>query len=171
MLLPLLFFVLIFATVVTLLRAPSQVFRSEDHPLADRMLELRGGADRTKGSHRRLRQAGYRSEKALAIYLTRIMARSSANPCPSAIANEFDRVTMQVRAGQERSKASAAMVRRTGGDDIKSLSAMILQSWRFGTSLSQAGIKMLFPLLLVFFVVTRVPAVLKTMQDMQLLGW
>lgn len=113
------------------------------------------------------------------------------------LAAEFYTVTMQVRAGQERAKAFQSMVRRTGIEDIKSLSAMIIQSERFGTSLSQAlaayakdlrdkrklrseeavakaGIKMLFPIILfilpVLFVITLVPAVIKTMQDMQTLG-
>lgn len=113
------------------------------------------------------------------------------------LANEFYTVTMQVRAGQERAKAFQAMVRRTGLEDIKSLSAMIIQSERFGTSLStalnayaedlrtrrrlraeeavgKAGIKMLFPIVLfilpVLFVITLVPAIIHTMHDMQLLG-
>jgi tight adherence protein C len=113
------------------------------------------------------------------------------------LANEFYIVTMQVRAGQERAKAFQQMVRRTGVEDVRSLSAMIVQSERFGTSLSQAlavyaaemrkkrqlraeeavakaGTKMLFPIVLfilpVLFVITLVPAVIKTMQDMQLLG-
>ncbi len=113
------------------------------------------------------------------------------------LASEFSTVTMQVRAGQERAKAFKGMERRTGLEDIKSLSAMIIQSERFGTPLStalnafakdlrdkrklraeeavgKAGIKMLFPIVLfilpVLFVITLVPAVIKTMHDMQLLG-
>jgi tight adherence protein C len=54
------------------------------------------------------------------------------------LASEFSTVVMQVKAGQERGKAFNALVRRTGIEDIKSLSAMIVQSERFGTSLSQA---------------------------------
>jgi len=54
------------------------------------------------------------------------------------LANEFYTVVMQVRAGQERGKAFSQLVRRTGIEDIKALSAMIIQSERFGTSLSQA---------------------------------
>lgn len=113
------------------------------------------------------------------------------------LANEFYTVVMQVRAGQERSKAFGAMVRRTGIDDIKALSAMIIQSERFGTSLSQAltvyadalrnrrrlraeesvakaGIKMLFPIVIfilpVLFVITLVPGMLSVMHDLQSLG-
>jgi tight adherence protein C len=305
MLAALLFFVLAFGTIVTLVWTGSRILRNEEDPLADRMLELRGGGamaglrmrragrgftarfmhavttipgggEWVKGSQRRLRQAGYRSERALAVYLMiasgvligclgGMLFLQRNNPFSSMfggmiaagiigfvgpqfvlgklasryrrrlqealpdtidllaivlgtglaldqamtrvsdemqhiypeLANEFYTVTMQVRAGQERSKAFSAMVRRTGVDDIKSLSAMIVQSERFGTSLSQAlnayaadlrirrrlraeaavaraGIKMLFPIVLfilpVLFVVTLVPAVIKTMQDMQLLG-
>ena len=54
------------------------------------------------------------------------------------LASEFSTVVMQVKAGQERAKAFQQLVRRTGIEDIKSLSAMIIQSERFGTSLSQA---------------------------------
>jgi tight adherence protein C len=114
-----------------------------------------------------------------------------------ALANEFYTVVMQVRAGQERTKAFAAMVRRTGIEDIKALSAMIIQSERFGTSLAQAlkvyadalrtrrrlraeaavgkaGIKMLFPIVLfilpVLFVITLVPGMINVLHDMQTLG-
>jgi len=114
-----------------------------------------------------------------------------------ALANEFYTVVMQVRAGQERAKAFSAMVRRTGIDDIKALSAMIIQSERFGTSLSQAlkvyadalrtrrrlraeaavgkaGIKMLFPIVVfilpVLFVITLVPGMLSVLQNLDLLG-
>ncbi len=114
-----------------------------------------------------------------------------------ALANEFYTVVMQVRAGQERAKAFSSMVRRTGIDDIKALSAMIIQSERFGTSLSQAlkvyadalrtrrrlraeeavgkaGIKMLFPIVLfilpVLFVITLVPGMINVLHDMKSLG-
>jgi tight adherence protein C len=103
------------------------------------------------------------------------------------LAAEFGTVVMQVKAGQERAKAFNQLVRRTGIEDIKSLAAMIIQSERFGTSLSQAlkvyadslrnrrrlraeaaiakaGIKMLFPIILfilpVLFAITLGPAVI-----------
>ncbi len=109
------------------------------------------------------------------------------------LANEFYTVVMQVRAGQERGKAFTALVRRTGIEDIKALSAMIIQSERFGTSLSQAlkvyadalrtrrrlraeaaigkaGIKMLFPIVIfilpVLFVITLVPGMLSVLHDL-----
>jgi tight adherence protein C len=101
---------------------------------------------------------------------------------------------MQVKAGQDRSRAFQQLVRRTGIEDIKSLSAMIVQSERFGTSLSQAlkvyadalrtrrrlraetavakaGIKMLFPIVLfilpALFVITLVPGVLSVLRDLR----
>src|SRR5579871_3378483 len=113
------------------------------------------------------------------------------------LANEFYTVVMQVRAGQERSSAFQQLVRRTGLEDIKSLSAMIIQSERFGTSLSQAlkvyadalrtrrklraeaavgkaGIKMLFPIVIfilpVLFVITLVPGMLSVLHDLKILG-
>ena len=113
------------------------------------------------------------------------------------LANEFATVVMQVRAGQERGKSFNQFVRRTGIDDIKSLSAMIVQSEKFGTSLAQAlkvyadalrtrrrlraeaavgkaGIKMLFPIVVfilpVLFVITLVPGMLSVLKDLKLLG-
>src|SRR4029079_5941430 len=102
-----------------------------------------------------------------------------------------------VRAGEERGVAFNQFVRRTGIEDIKSLAAMIIQSEKFGTSLSQAlkvyaealrtrrglraeaavgkaGIKMLFPIVVfilpVLFVITLVPGVLSVLRDLKLLG-
>ena len=113
------------------------------------------------------------------------------------LAAEFYTVVMQVRAGQERASAFTQLVRRTGLEDIKSLSAMIIQSERFGTSLSQAlkvyadalrtrrklraeaavgkaGIKMLFPIVIfilpVLFVITLVPGMLSVLHDLKMLG-
>lgn len=113
------------------------------------------------------------------------------------LAGEFATVVMQVRAGQERGVAFNQFVRRTGIEDIKSLAAMIIQSEKFGTSLSvalkvyaeglrkrrtlkaeeavaKAGIKMLFPIVIfilpVLFVITLVPGLLSVMKDLKLLS-
>jgi len=113
------------------------------------------------------------------------------------LAAEFTTVVMQVRAGQERGKSFNQFVRRTGIEDIKSLSAMIVQSEKFGTSLGQAlkvyadalrtrrrlrveaevgkaGIKMLFPIVVfilpVLFVITLVPGMLSVFKNLQLLA-
>lgn len=110
------------------------------------------------------------------------------------LASEFYTVVMQVKAGQERTKAFNQLVRRTGIEDIKSLAAMIVQSERFGTSLShalkvyadalrmrrrlraeaaigKAGIKMLIPIVLFIlpplFIVTLVPGLLSAFRDLR----
>jgi tight adherence protein C len=110
------------------------------------------------------------------------------------LSSEFSTVVMQVRAGQERAKAFDQLVKRTRIEDIKSLSAMVIQSERFGTSLSQAlkvyadslrskrklraetaigkaGVKMLFPIVLfilpALFVITLVPGVLSALHDLR----
>jgi tight adherence protein C len=107
------------------------------------------------------------------------------------LAEELYLLTVQMQAGQERSAAFRQLVKRTGVEDVKSLAAMIVQSERFGTSLSQAlkvyseslrtrrrlraeasigraGIKMLFATVLlifpVFFVITLVPSILAAIQ-------
>ncbi len=113
------------------------------------------------------------------------------------LAAEFGTVVMQVRAGQERGVAFNQFVRRTGIEDIKSLAAMIIQSEKFGTSLSvalkvyadglrkrrtlkaeeavaKAGIKMLFPIVIfilpVLFVITLVPGLLSVLQNLKTLS-
>jgi tight adherence protein C len=107
---------------------------------------------------------------------------------------EFYTVVMQVKAGQDRSKAFQQLVKRTGIEDIKSLAAMIIQSERFGTSLSQAlkvyadalrmrrrlrgekavgeaGIKMVLATVLfvlpVIFVITLVPPMLTMLNNLR----
>lgn len=107
---------------------------------------------------------------------------------------EFYTVVMQVKAGQDRSKAFQQLVKRTGIEDIKSLAAMIIQSERFGTSLSQAlkvyadalrmrrrlrgekavgeaGIKMVLAtvvfILPVVFIITLVPAMLTMLNNLR----
>src|SRR5580692_10902649 len=94
-----LFFVLTFATVSALLWTGYQLLRSQEDPLGDRLSQLQnsvsavagerrsrggrgflnqyvraiaaipGGEDWIKGSEKRLRQAGYRGERALGIYM------------------------------------------------------------------------------------------------------
>ena len=107
------------------------------------------------------------------------------------LASEFATVVMQVKAGQERAKAFEQLTKRTGIEDLKSLAAMIIQSERFGTSLSQslkvyadslrnrrrlraetatakAGVKMIFPVVLfilpALLVVVFGPVLLSAMQ-------
>lgn len=304
MLLPALFFLLLFATVASLLWSGFYLFREQEDPLGDRLEELQaravasaaraprrkggggflnsflyfislvpGGEGWLRETERELAQAGIRNRRALAIYslglilwmlfliggaiylkrdadafsmlvsllpalilgwlippqvLHRMVARyrrklNEALPDTvdllaivlgtglaldqamlrvseemeyiyPELAAEFYTVVMQVKAGQERAKAFQQLVRRTGIEDLKSLSAMIVQSERFGTSLSQAlnvysdalrtrrrlraeaavgkaGIKMLFPIVLfilpVLFVITLVPGVLSVLNELR----
>ncbi len=163
------------------------------------------GAPRKSGIDKRLQEALPDTVDLLGIVLGTGLALDQAMVRVSeemqyiypALANEFYTVVMQVRAGQERSNAFQQLVRRTGLEDIKSLSAMIIQSERFGTSLSQAlkvyadalrtrrklraeaavgkaGIKMLFPIVIfilpVLFVITLVPGMLSVLHDLKTLG-
>lgn len=113
-------------------------------------------------------------------------------PIYPELAEELYLLTVQTQAGQERSVAFRQFVKRTGVEEVTALAAMIVQSERFGTSLSQAlkvyseslrtrrrlqaeasigkaGIKMLFATVLlifpVFFVVTLVPAILTSIYN------
>ena len=113
------------------------------------------------------------------------------------LANEFATVVMQVRAGQERTVAFQRLIKRTGIEDLKSLAAMIIQSERFGTSLSQAlnvyaqalrqrrrlraetavakaPVKMMFPMIIfilpVLFIISIVPALAIAFKDLRNMG-
>jgi tight adherence protein C len=303
MLIPALFFVLMFAALAALLWSGFELFREQEDPLADRLEELHahamatavraarrrgggflsnvlylislapGGEGWLHDTERELAQAGVRRRQALALYaifqiafflslvgamaflqrnneltakfggmvaalllgwllpqqvlhyLVRRYRRKLQDALPDTVdllgivlgtglaldqsmlrvseemeyiypelASEFSTVVMQVKAGQERAKAFQQLVRRTGIEDIKSLAAMIVQSERFGTSLSQAlkvyadslrtrrrlraetavakaGIKMLFPIVLfilpALFVITLVPGVLTVLHDLR----
>ena len=105
-----------------------------------------------------------------------------------ALAAEFRLLTTEVRAGKPRLEAFRNLSSRTGVEDIRTLVAMLVQTDRFGTSVSQAlrtnagvarnnrrqraeeraaklGVKMVFPLVFMlfpaFFVVTLGPAVIQ----------
>ena len=108
----------------------------------------------------------------------------------SVIADEMSLVNLEVNLGSPRADALRNMARRTGVDDISSLVAALVQSERFGTSVSQAlrtyaeamrtersqraeeaaeklMVKLLFPMLIfifpVLFIVILGPAVIKIM--------
>jgi tight adherence protein C len=105
-----------------------------------------------------------------------------------ALAQEFRLVVTETRAGKPRMEAFRNLASRTGTDDIRALVAMLVQTDRFGTSVSQAlrthadtsrtkrrqraeeraqkvGVKLVFPLVFMlfpaFFVVTLGPAVIQ----------
>jgi tight adherence protein C len=105
-----------------------------------------------------------------------------------ALAEEFRMIITETRAGKPRLEAFRNFAQRTGVDDVRALVAMLVQTDRFGTSVSQAlrthaetsrtkrrqraeeraakiGVKLVFPLVFclfpAMFVVTLGPAVIK----------
>ena len=105
-----------------------------------------------------------------------------------ALADEFKLLITETRAGKPRIEAFRNFASRTGVEDVRSLVAMLVQTDRFGTSISQAlrthaevsrtkrrqraeeaaakiGVKLVFPLVFLlfpaFFVVTLGPAIIK----------
>lgn len=116
-----------------------------------------------------------------------------------ALAEEFRMIITETRAGKPRLEAFRNFASRTGVEDVRALVAMLVQTDRFGTSVSQAlrthaetsrtkrrqraeeraakiGVKLVFPLVFAlfpaFFVVTLGPAVIKFMRVLfgQVLG-
>ena len=110
-----------------------------------------------------------------------------------ALAEEFRMLLTETRAGKPRLEAFRNFSSRTGVDDVRALVAMLVQTDRFGTSVSQAlrthaetsrtkrrqraeeraakiGVKLVFPLVFclfpAFFVVTLGPAVIKFIRVM-----
>ena len=105
-----------------------------------------------------------------------------------ALADELRTLNMETRAGRPRIEAFRNLAKRTKVDDVRAMVAMLVQTDRFGTSVSQAlrtfadslrtrrrqeaeeraakvGVKLVFPLVLclfpAFFVVTLGPAILR----------
>ena len=54
------------------------------------------------------------------------------------LSDEFHLVNLEMRAGKPRAEALHNLVTRTGVDDIKSLVGTLVQTDRFGTSVTQA---------------------------------
>ena len=54
------------------------------------------------------------------------------------ISEEFELANLEIRVGRERDEALRNLAERTGVDDLKSLVAMLIQTDRFGTSISKA---------------------------------
>lgn len=124
MLIPVLFLVLMFAALVALIWSGIELFRDQEDPLGDRLEELQTHAIARVADQPRRRDRGLLNEKMEFIY--------------PELAAECATVVMQMKAGQERLKAFQQLVRCTGIEDSKALSAMIVQSERFGASLSLA---------------------------------
>jgi tight adherence protein C len=54
------------------------------------------------------------------------------------LSDELQMVNLEMRVGKSRIEALRELARRTGLDDIKALVAMLAQTERFGTSISQS---------------------------------
>jgi tight adherence protein C len=54
------------------------------------------------------------------------------------ISDEFELANLEIRVGRERDEALRNLADRTGVDDLRSLVAMLIQTDRFGTSISKA---------------------------------
>lgn len=65
------------------------------------------------------------------------IAKESVNSCP-ALAEEFETVAQEVKAGKERVKVLKDMSERVGIADISSFCTTLVQSATFGTSMSDA---------------------------------
>lgn len=110
-----------------------------------------------------------------------------------ALAEEFKMIITETRAGKPRLEAFRNFASRTGVDDVRALVAMLVQTDRFGTSVSQAlrthaetsrtkrrqraeekaakiGVKLVFPLVFclfpAMFVITLGPSVIRFMRVM-----
>ena len=116
---------------------------------------------------------------------------SLSNPI---LSREMSLVNLEISAGLEREVALRNLAERTGVDDVASLTSMLIQADRFGTSLSQSlkvqsetlrttrrqrleelaaktPVKLVFPLLLFIFpalmVVIIGPAVIRIMENLK----
>ena len=56
----------------------------------------------------------------------------------AALAEEFRELNLELRAGKSRQEALRSMAERTGVEDVGALVAMLIQSERFGTSVSDS---------------------------------
>ena len=56
----------------------------------------------------------------------------------AALAEEFDELNLQLRAGISRQDALKNLAKRTAVEDVNALVAMLIQSERFGTSISES---------------------------------
>jgi tight adherence protein C len=54
------------------------------------------------------------------------------------ISEEFELANLEIRVGRERDEALRNLAERTGVDDLRSLVAMLIQTDRFGTSITKA---------------------------------
>ena len=53
------------------------------------------------------------------------------------VSDEFEMVNLEIRVGRERDEALRNLAERTGVDDLRSLVAMLIQTDKFGTSITR----------------------------------
>jgi tight adherence protein C len=113
-------------------------------------------------------------EAGLGLNQAMVRVAQEARHISPAMAEELALVNLEIRAGKPREDALRGLGERTGVDDLRSLTAMLIQTDRFGTSIAQAlrvhsatmrtkrrqraeeaaaktTVKILFPLLLCIF--------------------
>jgi tight adherence protein C len=113
-------------------------------------------------------------EAGLGLNQAMVRVAAEARHVSPAMAEELTLVNLEIRAGRSREDALRGLGDRTGVDDLRSLAAMLIQTDRFGTSVTQAlrvhsdtmrvqrrqraeeqaaktTVKILFPLLLCIF--------------------
>ena len=54
------------------------------------------------------------------------------------VSDEFEMANLEIRVGRERDEALRNLAERTGVDDLRSLVAMLIQTDKFGTSITRA---------------------------------
>ena len=162
-----------------------------DHKVATRRLQIRNGLPDVLDLLIVCLEAGSSLDQAV------VKASDELALAYPALAEELRVLTTETRAGKPRMEAFRNLSQRTKVDDVRALVAMLVQTDRFGTSVSQAlralaqgmrtrrrqtaeeaaakvGVKLVFPLVLclfpAFFIVVLGPAVIRIMRALSQMG-
>lgn len=77
-------------------------------------------------------------EAGLGLNAALIRVGEELRPVHHDISIEFELTNLEIRVGRERDEALRNLAERTGVDDLRSLTAMLIQADRFGTSIAKA---------------------------------
>jgi len=77
-------------------------------------------------------------EAGLSIDQSLMRVASELGPVHPALSDELQLMNLELRAGKPRAEAFRNLAGRTGVDDVQALSAVLVQTDRFGTSVAQA---------------------------------
>jgi len=77
-------------------------------------------------------------EAGLSIDQSLMRVASELQPVHPALSDELQLMNLELRAGKPRVEAFRNLAGRTGVDDVQALSAVLVQTDRFGTSVAQA---------------------------------